>query len=119
MGDVGGGAGEVDDFLGELFDGDAVAVADVVGAVHVCMACGVGEGGCDVLDEDEVAGLFAIAEDGDGLVGAGFVDEDGDGGGVGAVGVLARAEDVEEAQGRGVDAAFAVLMRPSRRNISR
>ncbi len=57
MGDFGCGAGEEDDFLGELVDGDAVAVADVVGAVHVLGGGGVGECGGDVFDEDEVAGL--------------------------------------------------------------
>ena len=104
--DLGLGAGELDDFFGELVDGDAVIATDVVGAVDLGRG-GVGEGGGDVFDEDEVAGLLAIAEDGDGLVDEGFANEDGNGGSVGAVGVLAGAEDVEEAEGGGIDAAFA------------
>ena len=107
VGDFGGGAGELDDLSGEVVDGHAVAVADVVSAVEVGAAGDVGEGGDDVGDVDEIAGLLAIAEDRE--VGAceGLLDEDGDGGGVGAFGVLARAEDVEEAQGGGVEFALA------------
>ena len=60
----------------------------------------------DVGDVDEIPGLHAISEDGDGMVCAGFLQEDGNGSGVGAVWVLAGAEDIEEAQGGGVDAAF-------------
>ena len=41
------------------------------------------------------------------LAGEGFLHEDGHGGGVGALGVLARTEDVEEAQRGGVELAFA------------
>ena len=65
--------------------------------------------GNDILHVDKIPGLLAIAEDRDPLPSEGAPDENGDGGGVGAVRILAWAEDVEEAEGAGVEDAGAAV----------
>ena len=98
----------MDDELGKLVDAHAGPVADVVGAMNVGVKGDVGKGRSDVSDMDEVAGLLAVAKDGDGLAGEGFFHEDRHCGGVSAFRILARAEDVEEAEGGGLELTFAV-----------
>lgn len=80
------GAGDVDDLAGEGFGG--------AGGEEVGMD--------DVVDVGEVAGLLAVAVDEGGFAGGDGFGEGGDDGGVGGVGVLARAEDVEVTEGDGV-----------------
>ena len=60
--------------------------------------------GDDVGDEDEVAGLFAVAEHLDRRAAGDAFAEDGDHAGIRGARVLARAIDVEETQARGGDA---------------
>src|SRR5688572_3202728 len=100
--DLGFRAADGDDPLCQAVDGDAAAVGHVVDARELGLGGQVGVGGGDVLDVDEVASLFAVAVDGDRFAFDRLVHEDGDGGGVLAPGVLARAEDVEVAHAGGV-----------------
>ncbi|MFT4965025.1 MAG: hypothetical protein ACI9PP_002314 [Halobacteriales archaeon] len=82
------------DGLGEVENGGFGARADVVR-----LADGVGRGGAkvgldDIVDVDEVAGLRAVAVDGDRLVVPGLFEEDGDDARVRAVG-LSGADDLD------------------------
>lgn len=96
----GGGSGQLQDLGHQFRDGDGFAVSGVEDPLHPLGLGGVGERPDDVLHEDEVAGLSAVPVDGDRLPVARAVEEDRDGGGVGAAGILTRAEDIEETEAR-------------------
>ena len=91
-----------------MIDAHAVAITHIERAMNVGVKGDVGEGGGDVSDMDEVAGLFAIAKNGDGITGEGFFHEDRHCGGVSAFRILARAKDVEKPEGGGPELAFAL-----------
>lgn len=100
-----GGAGEAEDEPGEIEDREGAAAGDVEDAGEGRFHGKEGVGAGNVMDGDEIAGLGAVAINGDRLVAQGAVDEDGDGGGVGAGRVLAGTEDVEVTEGDGGEAA--------------
>ena len=106
MADIAGAFGEMhdlrgatcfaDDFFGEILDGDLTTVARIEGAVNV-VERGKGEGAYDVFDEDEIARCATITKDRNVLIFQGFFHENWHGSGVCALGILAWAEDIEEA----------------------
>ena len=87
MDDLGFGTGEPDDLTCQIVDGDFSAVSDVVDAGEFALR-EKGVGSNDIFDKDEIAGLFAVTEDGEVFVVQRLFDENGNGGGVGAFGVL-------------------------------
>jgi len=92
--------------LQQLVQGCAFSDGDVVGLVDgfwIGCCCGQEVGLDNVVDVAEVASGFAVAIDADGLTFQDCVDPLGDDGGVGAIGVLARAENVELAQADGLE----------------
>ena len=102
MEDFGTGAGQTDDLLREVVDGDPAAVSHVVDAGelmgrHEHVGCN------DILDVDEVTGLFPVAEDGERFVGQRLRQKDRHRRRVGALRVLPGAEDVEIPQTGGLD----------------
>jgi hypothetical protein len=69
--------------------------------------CGeIGVGGGDVLHKDEIPRLLAVAVYRDRQVLDRTVNEDGHGGGILALGILARAKDVEVTQAGGRQPPF-------------
>lgn len=100
-----------DDLLSEVIDGVGGAGTEVEdAAVALGREAGFDDELREVFDVDEVPGLVAIAEDGEGLVLGRALQEDGDDAGVGACGVLAWAIDVEEAQAGGGYAVDLVII---------
>ena len=97
-------------FKTDLFQHPVNAGAVAVGHVEHAGDLGLhGEeriGRHDVLYIDEIARLFAVAVNGDGLVLERAVDENGNRRRKLALGILARAKDIEIAQASGGQAAF-------------
>ena len=93
----------------------AAAVCDVEGLAGGGMGCAAGtEVGLDnIVNVSEVAALATVTVDGGTLVVQQLLDELGDDSGVGTVGVLTAAEDVEVTEAVGVEAVVhGVLLRP-------
>lgn len=93
----------------------AAAVGDVEGLAGGGMggAAGTEVGLDDIVNIGEIAALATVAVDGGALVVQQLLDELGDDSGVGTVGVLTAAEDVEVAKAVGVEAVVhGVLLRP-------
>ena len=103
----GGAAGEAEDGAGEGVDAGGLPAGDVENAGGRTFQREKEVGGSDVADADEVAGLFAVPVNAEGVVGQRPGNEGGHGGGVGAVGILARAEYVEVAETDGGQSVLA------------
>ena len=96
-------AGERDDAARQLEHGDRLAIADVEDPREAARRRGKDVRRRDVLHENEIARLPAVSEDRQRLAGECLADEDRHRRRVGAVRILARAKDVEEAQRDGLD----------------
>src|SRR5690606_11598145 len=91
-------------------DRHAPAVSDVEYAGDAGCEGGKEVGGDDIAHVDEVAGLAAVAEDGQRGGGEGLPDKNRNGRGVGTGGVLAGSEDVEVAKAGCLEPAVAVVV---------
>ena len=91
---MGGGA----DGLGKLQNGVGLTRGDIVGPHHFWMKGGMEEGGGNVFDKDEVAGLESVAMDRKRRSFDSGLKKFRDGGGVGALRILAWSVDVKEAE---------------------
>ena len=109
---LGGRARSLDDVLRQLFNGDLTAVTGIEHAGDFRVFRHKGQGSYNVFHIDEIARLGAVPIHGDVFPLDSFFNENGHRRGIGALGILPGAENIEEAHDCRVDF-------PSARNMLR